>query len=210
LLEAGDERKIHVLVKSRSVALVLVGAVLGSGASCRGLGGNVENCWEGLSLGDEVVVELVDVYGPSGPYRWNGSIGSGLPSCEGVDGLAVGVTLRLRLVDRRGVAGCFDYSALPLSGVSGVDFPEAIAGAGTGTVFASEAPYCGGHWRLFGARFRDQDPNPFDEEATPGEFPPVRVQRFATGTCVTSCFDEWVGVIRHAPDAGAPAADGGT
>ncbi|MBN8615011.1 MAG: hypothetical protein J0L92_30725 [Deltaproteobacteria bacterium] len=149
-------------------------------------------------------LEIVAPYTPDGPYLWRDlSIPTSLPSCMGVDGLDVGV-YRFRLNDRR-QAGleCFSYGVVPAEPLGSIDFTGDVRTT-AGTVISSSAPHCDGWWQLWGLReWTLQDHNPFGEEATEGQLPPIRLQRSISGTCMPSCFDEWVAVIRHVPQADA-------
>jgi hypothetical protein len=167
------------------------------------------DCYEGFEIGRRVEIELVAPYGADGPYPWQ-DMGVRLPSCNGIDGLDVGVyTFR---VHQRGGAGleCFSYSVVPDEPLGEVMFGPNVPPA-PGPVVYSQTPHCGGWWRLQGLRhWSDQDHNPFDEVAQEGQVPPIRLQRFITGDC--DCFDEWVAEIRHVSadaDAGT-RPDGGS
>ena len=169
----------------------------------------VEDCWNGLGLGEHIELQIVDVYVEGGPYTWSAYVDPGWPGCAGRDGLMVGSQIEMELVSSVGVTGCREYIARPLTGVTGVDFSGVLSGGGGGAVVSSSTGYCGGFWEIQGIRLAQEGRNPLGESAMTGRLPPVIVQRTMTGTCGASCVDYWVGEVRliAAPDGGGP--DGG-
>lgn len=196
-----------------------IGQILGVGvlacllvASDCGRLGPVEDCWDGLRVGDLVELELVEPYTRDTPYtwieyldpdRWSG----GAPSCGGIDGLGPGRYV-WRVAGRQsdGATACAYYWVTPLHPLGDVDFAGVVRPLPGGLVSAT-VPHCGGYWKLGALREPDQGRDAFGEEATPGRRPPLVVQRTISGDCGV-CFDQWVAEIRHVDlDAGSP--DGG-
>lgn len=148
-----------------------------------------------------VELTLVAEYSPSSPYTWvDGPRPEGAPSCEGIDGLELGVyTFELGPNQALGI-DCRHYpvvSSEPSLGT--VDLSGARA---SHTYLSAEVPHCGGWWRFHAFRGGDGDPDAFGERAVEGTVPPLIVQRTISGDC--DCFDEWVGEVRRAPSAGDP------
>jgi hypothetical protein len=156
-----------------------------------------------------VEIEIREPHTPDDPYRYHPWPESGRGSCNGIDGLGPGTRLRFRLVNRAAPArDRFGYSAIPideLPNVSVLDQPS-----GSGSVLASQnrstSSECGDTWwRFFANRHYDLDDDPFGEEPTPGQYPPLVIQR-EINAC--GCLDRWVGVIRHVDPEDAGVDDG--
>jgi len=165
----------------------------------------VEECFPVLALGDRVEIELVDEYVEGGPYLWSsaGSVG-GARGCEGRDGLTVG-RYPFVVSGRSGGSGCFAYGAIPERGLWDLDFSEIRI---VGAFLSTQVGFDDGYWQMVVLR-DSREPDPFGEEASRGEYPPLVVRRtisdFSTG-----CADAWVAEIRRLdPRSTDGAADDG-
>lgn len=160
---------------------------------------DVPDCWPGMEEGMRVELTLVAEYSPSSPYTWvEGPRPEGAPSCEGIDGLALGTyTFELGANQAIGI-DCRHYPVVSSEPPLGtVDLTRARA---SHTYLSAEVPHWGGWWRFHAFRVGDDDA--FGEEAIEGMLPPLIVQRTISGD--HDCFDEWVGEVRRAPSAGDP------
>jgi len=168
----------------------------------------VEACFPVLSLGDRVELELVDEYVEGGPYLWSiaGSV-AGAPSCEARDDLAVG-RYPFVVSGSSGGSGCLAYGAIPERGLWDLDFSDIRVGP----AFLSTQTHLGGggYWQLVVLR-DSREPDPFGEEATPGQHPPL-VARRTISDPTSACADAWVAEIRRLdpPSTDGGAGDGGT
>lgn len=173
-----------------SAAALLLGGCLSSGASG-------DDCYDGLELGAEVELALVERYGPSDAYEYAPLIDVDLPSCDGRDGLGLG-RFAFRTAGRA-VAdeACQSYWVEPVAPLGDVDFTGDVRP--TGGVIGAQVAHRGGFWRFWALRVggASDDLDPFGEAIEPGAPPPLVVQRYITAEGEESCFDEWAAEIRR-------------
>lgn len=167
----------------------------------------IQDCWHGLSVGEQVDLRLIEPYGPTSRFIWRNvpSVVAN-PSCGTRDGLGTG-TFRFRMAsrfDHPGEAGgCAEYVCAPVDPIPSVVVPAdaQIRAFPNDGLFGMAIPGQGGcgQWQLLVGRAYDQDPDPFGEVAVPGQLPPVIVLRNMVGSCGTpvDCSDAWVAEINH-------------